>query len=82
MGGAEMTVKLSPERLRYETKRKRKPTHLKPHQHMTHGRIAQIGKGRPRTSWWTEFSREDFTAVCQTMVQPEIKVYKTPLMEV
>lgn len=59
------------------TKQFPRRVHLQPHQKFTHGRMAQQGKGRPRTSWWTQFSREDFTAVCVMMVQPEIKVYKT-----
>jgi hypothetical protein len=50
---------------------------LQTHQHLTHSQRVIQGKGRPRTSWWTLYSREDFTAVARAEVQPEIKSYKT-----
>ena len=58
------------------TRTTRRGAALKPHQHMTHSQRVIQGAGRPRTSWWTEFSPKDFTKVAVLMVQPEIKTFK------
>ncbi len=55
----------------------RRGAKLRPHQHLTHSQRVIQGNGRPRTSWWTIYGREDFTAVARAEVQPEIKSYKT-----
>lgn len=34
---------------------------------------------RPRTSWWTQFGQQDFTAIAKVMVQPDSRVvYRFP----